>query len=136
VSFSMWIGKCQRWWSNLSSMDLSFFLFSSLLKITAWSYLLMVFQLQSLFFWFLIFILSSFVEVLFVFNFIIQSQFTKYCIFQFGLYFFYFIIFFPWPFYKSFIGFQFYSSIQIDGIIFFNSVFIILISNLFVLALL
>ena len=35
----------------------------------------------------------SFVEVLFVFNLIIQSQFTKYYIFQFGPYSFYFYFF-------------------------------------------
>jgi hypothetical protein len=35
------------------------------------------------------------------------------------------------PFWKYFIGFQFHLSIQIDDIIFFNLVFIVLISNFF-----
>jgi len=46
--------------------------------------------------------------------------------------FFWFLIFFPWPFYKSFIDFQFYPLIKIDGIIFFNLIFIVLISNFFI----
>jgi len=44
-------------------------------KITAWPLLLWVFQLQSLFFLFLIYFLGFFVKILLVFNFIIQSKF-------------------------------------------------------------
>jgi len=40
-------------------------------------------------------------------------------------------IFFPYFFCISFISFQFHPSIQIDGIIFFNSVLIVLIFNFF-----
>ena len=46
-----------------------FFLF--LPKMAAWSYLLLVFQIQILFFWFLFFVLGPFINVLFIFNFII-----------------------------------------------------------------
>ena len=90
----------------------------------------MVFQLKSLIFLFLVFLLVFFVEVLFVFNFVLQSQFTKYYIFQFGPYYFDFY-FFSCPFCKSFIGFQFHPLIQIDGIMFFNLIFIVLIFNFF-----
>ena len=65
-------------------------------KNTVWSFLLLVFQLQSVFFffWFLIFILGHFVEVVFVFNFIIKSQFTKYYIFVIYSLFFWSLFFF------------------------------------------
>jgi hypothetical protein len=76
---------------------LSFFLFSFLsppLKIHVdhsisklFSYLLR-FQLWSLFFWFLIFVLNLFVKFWFVFNFIPQSQFIICYFFQFGPHFF------------------------------------------------
>jgi len=72
-----------------------------------------------------------FVEVFFVFDFIIQSQFTKYYILQCGLHSLNFL-FFPWSFCKNFNGFQFYPSIQTDGIMYFNLVLIVLISNFFV----
>jgi len=45
--------------------------------------------------------------------------------------FFWFLIFFLGFFYKSSISFQLYHSIQIDGIIFFDLVLIIMISNFF-----
>jgi hypothetical protein len=51
-------------------------------NIVVWPSWLLTFQLQFLLFWFLIFGIGSFVKVLFVFNFIIQSQFTKYYILQ------------------------------------------------------
>ena len=44
--------------------------------------------------------------------------------------------FWSWLFWRSFIGFQFLHSIQIEGIMIFNLVLIILISNFFFLALL
>jgi len=108
---------------------LLFFLFPSP-NITTWPSLLLVFQLKSLIFLFLVFLLVFFVEVLFVFNFVLQSQFTKYYIFQFGPYSFDFY-FFSCLFCKSFIGFQFHPLIQIDGIMFFNLIFIVLIFNFF-----
>ena len=45
-------------------------------------------------FYFLFFVIGSFVEVSFAFNFVIQFQFTKYYIFQFGPYLFDFYFFF------------------------------------------
>jgi hypothetical protein len=45
-------------------------------KISELSLYLLRFQLRSLFFWFLIFVLSPFIKFFFVFNFIIQSQFV------------------------------------------------------------
>ena len=115
---------CRRW-----AFFLLFFLFPSP-NITTWPSLLLVFQLKSLIFLFLVFLLVFFVEVLFVFNFVLQSQFIKYYIFQFGPYSFDFY-FFSCPFCKSFIGFQFHPLIQIDGIMFFNLIFIVLIFNFF-----
>ena len=51
------------------------------------------------------FFLDPFVKVLFIFNFIIKFQFTKYYIFRFHPYSFAFKFFFPLTFCKSFIGF-------------------------------
>jgi len=85
VSSSYWCGV--HWWSSLTPVDLFFFFPSSLsppLKITVCFFWGLTFQLDPLFFWFLSFDFSSFIEVLFVFNFIIQSQFTKYYILQCG----------------------------------------------------
>jgi hypothetical protein len=67
----------------------AFFLFSSLLprkshspfKILELSFYLLRFQLQYLFFWFLIFIFSHFVKFWFVFNFILWSPSFWFCIF-------------------------------------------------------
>jgi len=92
--------------------------------------LLLVFQFQFLLFWFLIFVLDSFVEVLFIFNFIIPSQFTNIIFFNLVLI---FLIsnFYLWPSCKKIICFEFHHSIQIDDIKFFDLVLIILISNFF-----
>jgi len=64
----------RRWWLGFSLVSLSSFIsLSPPLKIIAWHSLLLLFQLQFLFFLFLIFVFSSFLEVLFVFNLILQS---------------------------------------------------------------
>jgi len=132
VLFFCWCGTCLLCWSDLSPMCLSFLpsILSPPFEITIWPFWLLVFQLQFLFFFISNFYLGCFVEVLYVFDFILQSQFTKYYVFQFGLYFLDFY-FFPWSFCKSFIGFQFHHSIQINDIMFFNLILIVLISNFF-----
>jgi hypothetical protein len=56
------------WWIFFS------FFSSSPLKITVWSSLVLIFQLQSLLSWFLIFF-GYFVKVFLVFNFILQIKF-------------------------------------------------------------
>jgi hypothetical protein len=89
----------QRW----TFLFLFSFFFLFFLKITIWSFWLLVVQLQSLFFWFLIFGLNLFVKVLFIFNFIILFQFIKYYILQFDP----ISNFLPWLFCKSFLGFNF-----------------------------
>jgi hypothetical protein len=60
-------------------------------KISELSLYLLRFQLRFLFFWFLIFVLSPFIKFLFVFNFIIQSQFV---ICFFSIWFLFFWLFF------------------------------------------
>jgi hypothetical protein len=69
-------------------------------KILELSSYLFIFQLWSLFFWFLVFVLDPFVKFWLVFNFIIQSQFVICYFFQFGSYFFLFLIFVLDPFIK------------------------------------
>jgi hypothetical protein len=54
------------------------------MKITNWPSYLLIIQFQFLFFWFFFFGLIPPIKVLFVFNFIIEFQFTKYYILQFG----------------------------------------------------
>jgi len=80
------------WFVVGESFFSSSFLFSHL-KIIVWPSLLLIFQFQSLFFWFIFFVFDPFVKVLFVFNFILQSQFTKNYIFQFDSYSFDFFFF-------------------------------------------
>ena len=72
------------------------FFFSSLSSLKNYSLTLFVagFSTLVLILWFQIFVLCHFVEVLFVFNFILQFQFTKYYIFQFSSYSFNFYFFF------------------------------------------
>jgi hypothetical protein len=109
-----------------------FFTFYSLSSLWNYNLTLLVVGISTsiLIFFISNFYLGCFVEVLYVFDFILQSQFTKYYVFQFGLYFLDFY-FFPWSFCKSFIGFQFHHSIQINDIMFFNLILIVLISNFF-----
>jgi hypothetical protein len=82
ISSFCWCNACLCWWFSLLSADLYFFPYflSPSLKSIIWPSLLSVFQLQSLFFLFLIFGIDPFVKVLFVFNFIFYSHFTKYYI--------------------------------------------------------
>ena len=82
----------------------SFFFFSSSLKITF--FFCLVFQLQTLFIWFLIFFLGIFVKLLFIFNFIIQSQ-CHILYFLICSLFFWFLIFFLGLFVKVFLVFNF-----------------------------
>jgi len=90
-------------------MDICFPSFISfLLKIIVWPSLLFVFELQSLFFWFWIFFLEPLIEVLFVFNFILPSQFAIY-IYIFNLVIIIFFLFF-WAF--GWIDFFFNFTIQ------------------------
>jgi hypothetical protein len=68
-------------WFGVNEHFFFFFLLLSPQKITAQPSWLLAIQFLFLFFWFLIFFyLEPFVEVLFVFNFILPSQFTKYYI--------------------------------------------------------
>jgi hypothetical protein len=85
---------CCRW---------TFLFFSLLYKNDSLTPLLLVFQLLSLFFWFLYFVLGPFIEILFVFNFIFQSQFK----FSIWSLFFLFIILFFGPFVKGLLAFNF-----------------------------
>jgi hypothetical protein len=91
-----------------------FFLLSPLSKIICWSFLFLIFQLRSLFFWYLILFLNHFVKVLFVFNsnllYIIFFQFDPCWLIS---------KFFPCPVCESFIVFQFYHLIQFYGVLFF-----------------
>jgi len=98
-SFS-WCGAWRRMMCGLLPVTVSFFPLSFLSharKNTDFSFLFLVFQFQSLFFWFLIFILIHFIKVLFVFNLVIQLQFLIWYFFHFGPYYF---IFFLNPFVK------------------------------------
>ena len=83
-SYSYCCNTCQCWWGDLLLVDHSFFssFLSRPLKMTAWPSLLLIFQLQSLFFLFLIFFSLHFIEFLFVFNPILESQFVIYCFFN------------------------------------------------------
>jgi len=108
---SCWCDICLCWWFDLSQLNICSLkkkILSPPPKNTTWpSLLLMVFKLQSLFFWFLIFYIDHFIEVLFIFNFILQTQFTRYVILQFGSHFF-FLIFFLAHFINVLLVFQFY----------------------------
>jgi len=90
---------CCQWGFFLSSF------LSSPLKFTVWFSLLLVFQLQSLFFLFLIFILHLLVKVLFILissfnlNFFYILFFFQFSPYSFDFY------FFSWPFCKVFICF-------------------------------
>jgi hypothetical protein len=98
-SFS-WCGAWRRMMCGLLPVTVSFFPLSFLSharKNTDFSFLFLIFQFQSLFFWFLIFILIHFIKVLFVFNLVIQLQFLIWYFFHFGPYYF---IFFLNPFVK------------------------------------
>jgi hypothetical protein len=94
-----------------------YFLFS-LLKITGWSFLLLIFQFWSLFFPYLILFFNQFVKVLFAFNLVLQFQFIIYYFFQFDPC--YLISkFFHCPVCESFIIFYFHHSIQFYGVLYF-----------------
>jgi len=87
VIFSLcWWDVCLQWLSSLSLAGFFYFLFSLL----SWNYklALLVISISTsvLFFWFLIFSFGSFIEVLFIFNFIIEFKFTRYYILQFHPY--------------------------------------------------
>jgi len=106
--FSKWNGAYRQQWSNLSTVSFFFsFFFSSPSKITIWLSLLLISQFQSLFVWFLIFVHGSSIEVLFVFNFIIQSHFNIYYFFLIWSLFFWFLVFFPCAFCKILLVFNF-----------------------------
>jgi hypothetical protein len=75
--------------------------------------------------------LGPFVEVLFVFNFILQPQLTKYYVLQCAPHSLNFHFFSLVCFVKNLVIFNFILQFQIDGIIFFNLVLIILISIFF-----
>jgi len=75
---------CWWWVGDLSPVEI--FFLSLPYKIIDLSTFLLVFQLQFLFFRFLIFLLCFFVKVLFIFNFILQSQFDISYFFQFDPY--------------------------------------------------
>jgi len=90
---------------------------SSSLKSTTWLFLLLVFKLQSLFFWFLIFFSFALLEKFYWFSISSFNLKLWYYFFQFDPCCFDFY-FFSWPFCKSFICFQFHPSIHICGILF------------------
>jgi hypothetical protein len=103
--FLLWSNTCRYWLSDLLSMSLFFSSFlSPHLKIIVWSSLLLIFQFQSLFFLFIFFSFDPFVKVLFVFNFILRSQFTKNIFFNLILI---LLIFFLNPFIKVLVVFNF-----------------------------
>jgi hypothetical protein len=75
------------WWSGLLPVNLFFFFpFFSISFSENYNLTLLVVSISTLIFFFLFFYLDSFVEILFVFNFIIESKFIKYYILQFGSY--------------------------------------------------
>jgi hypothetical protein len=126
VMFSFyWCGACRQWWSSLLLIDLFFCLLSSLKN---YSLRILVVDILTLFSIFFIshFLLWFFCRSFICFSFILEYQFTKYYILQFGpqsLD----LICFPWSFCKKFINFQFHHSVQINGIMFSNLILIILI---------
>jgi hypothetical protein len=69
-SYSYCCNTCQCWWGDLLLVDHSFFssFLSRPLKMTAWPSLLLIFQLQSLFFLFLIFVFASFYRIFICFQ--------------------------------------------------------------------
>jgi len=85
--FFCWCDMCQRWRDDLLLNCFFFLFFLSFLE--NYSLTLFVIDISTLvliFLIFLIFILGLFIEVLFVFNFIFQSQFIMYYFFQFDSY--------------------------------------------------
>jgi len=85
TSFFFWGNyACVQWWHGLSLVTLYFLIFSlssSWFSRWAWKILVLsfdtgVFSFRSFFFLFLIFFLELFVNVLFIFNVILQSQFV------------------------------------------------------------
>ena len=77
--FFWWSGVCRQELYSLSLIDLFlFFSFSSLKNYTLALFVICILTSVRTF---LIFVLGPFIEVLFVFNFFLQFQFTKYYIF-------------------------------------------------------
>ena len=74
------------WWSGLLPVNLFFFPFFSISFSENYNLTLLVVSISTLILFFSFFYLDSFVEILFVFNFIIESKFIKYYILQFGSY--------------------------------------------------
>jgi hypothetical protein len=87
VSSFCWYNACLQWFSSLSLMS-CFFFFPSFLspysKIIAWRSWLLVFNFSPYSFDFSFLVLAFFLDVLFVFNVILESHFTKYYFLQFG----------------------------------------------------
>ena len=82
TSSSCCCGACRRWWGGLSLMELFFFFLFFFyllpLKVQIGPLYYWYFEFNPFSFDFLIFCLGHFVEVLFIFNFILQSQFVIY----------------------------------------------------------
>jgi len=107
TSFSFWCSTCQRWWKSLSLIEL-FFLFFSLSSLKNYKLVRFVVDILTLVIIFLIFnfLLDLYIKVLFVFNFIIQSQLSCICFSILSL-FFWFLISFSWLFCKVLLVFNF-----------------------------
>ena len=85
---------CHQW---------AFFPLFSLSSHIRLALIFLVFQFQSLFLWFLIFVLYLFIKILCFFNFPSILIYHILCFPNRSLFFLF--LFFPWSFYKSFIGF-------------------------------
>ena len=113
VPSSWWCYECHRWWYGVVSIGLPFLPFFTRppprpRPKKTYSLAFLVVNILTLI---IIFYLCFFIDVLFVFNFIFQSQFAKYFILQYGPHSLNFYFFFL-TFCKSFSIFQFNPSIS------------------------
>jgi len=81
-----WSGVCSGGGLVCCRWTCFFFPFFSISFSENYNLTLLVVSISTLILFFLFFYLDSFVEILFVFNFIIESKFIKYYILQFGSY--------------------------------------------------
>jgi len=105
-SFFFWCSTCQRWWRSLSLIELFFNFFLS--SPENYKLVRFVVDILTLVIIFLIFkfLLDLYIKVLFVFNFIIQSQLSCFFFSILSL-FFWFLISFSWLFCKVLLVFNF-----------------------------
>lgn len=114
ASFSSQYGACSWIWGCFLLVDFSLVVFFSFFFF---SFMIEKFQLQSLSFWFLIFILIFLKKNLFILNLILNFKFL--CCFLTWSFFFEFLIFFSWSSCHSSDGFNFIIQFKFVLILYF-----------------